>query len=189
LTVFIRKSGQDESTIAKGIKIKGNKIRVAGAVIRITVIPRKYLNDFKIVVWMPNGKEVEVSDETGYVQWADFAKAMVEAATGEAPKDGTEKKTIDINGFPAKVSEKEDGTTVTIEVNVDPLTEDYLIPKKEEAKPEATTSVSVKVEDASSLPAKVKSEMTDKKTSKQEDDEKIEDWIARMNANQDMGYW
>jgi len=194
LGVIIHKTGDDQSKIEKGIKIKNeNKIRIAGAVLRITLIPKKYGHDFKLSIWLPNGKQVEVSDEQGYVQWQEFMKGLVEATTGEKPKDGTEKKTIDINGIPVRIVEREDDKTDTIIVTIDPLIEVYKIAKKEEVKKEtpAVTSITPKI---LSLPEKIKTEMTDKtktqiQTSKQAENESIQDWLDRMQSEQGVGVW
>jgi hypothetical protein len=181
--IYIRKSGQDESQIPKGIKIKDDdkKIRIAGAVIRVTVMPRRYGNDYKISVWLPNGKQLEASDEHGYINFVDFAKGLVEAATGTKPKDGTEKKVVDINGFPAKISEREDDKTMTIEATIDPLDENYSMPKKEEVKP-----IMPQVQNQPSLPERIRADMSD--ANKQKEGETIEEWVARLQDDDFRGY-
>ena len=120
--------------IQDGVQLKNddNKIRIAGAVLRIEVKPRSYTgSDYKLTVWLPNHKQFECSDiGSSYVQWSEFMAALVEAATGHRPRDGTERKVVDIYGFPTKVKETEDKKTTTILVSIDPLLEDYKIVTK-----------------------------------------------------------
>lgn len=186
--IKIHKSGEDLSKITKGVKIKDNdhKIRIAGAVLRITVSPKKYSNDYKLSIWLPNAKQIEINDETGYVQWAEFMSALVEAATGSKPEVPSDKKIIDINGIPAKVSEEEDKKTITIGVTVDPLKEDYKIEPKKIETSTPTTSTSL------SLPERTNSDGYEEDT--QDGIERVENWIAKLQGRKEDentlgGYW
>lgn len=130
--IKIFKSGQDEGKIEKGIKIKGdNKIRISGAVIRITIRPRAsgYGNDYKVGVWLPNFTQFEASEAIGrYVTFDQFFDAMVEAVTGkEVSKTPSQRKTQIENGFPLLVTESElkSATVITVKDSVDPLKEKF----------------------------------------------------------------
>jgi hypothetical protein len=143
----VRKTGQDESQIQKGIKIKGDgKIRIAGAVMRVEVMPRKsgYGNDYKLKVWLPNFKEFEVTDKDGLMTFTQLMNALVEAATGqEPPKGAMETETHVENGFPMKIfkGEFESKETVTVASSSDPKTEPIVpfVPKKEDIPEEEKT--------------------------------------------------
>lgn len=177
--VKVHKSGEDLSTITKGVKIKDNdhKIRIAGAVLRIVVTPQKYSNDYKLSIWLPNKTQIEVNNTDGFVQWSEFMASLVEAATGSKPDVPSDKKVIDINGFPVKVSEGEDKKTLTIESSIDPLKEDYKIESKKVETP------TPQVQPTPSLPERVNSEMTTKEKEDMQDGiEKVEDWIARLQG-------
>jgi len=137
----IRKTGQDESKISKGIKLKENdqKIRIAGAVMRVEVTPRKsgYGNNYKLKVWLPNFTEFELNDRSGsYVTFTQFMNALVEASTGQPPSKGAmEPETLIENGFPIRILKGEADAKERVEVkdSNDPLTEPIVafVPKKE----------------------------------------------------------
>jgi hypothetical protein len=146
----IKKTGQDESKIAKGIKIKENdtKIRISGAVIRVEVAPRKsgYGNDYKLKVWLPNFTEFELNEKSGnYVTFTQFMNALVEASTGQLPSKGAMEMEIHIeNGFPMKIFKGEVEAKEKVEVKnaKDPKTEPiiaFVEPKKEETPKEEIT--------------------------------------------------
>ncbi len=145
----IRKTGQDESKISKGIKLKENnqKIRIAGAVMRVEVTPRKagYGNDYKLKVWLPNFTEFELNDKSdSYVTFTQFMNALVEASTGQPPSKGAmEPETLVENGFPIRILKDEADAKERVEVkdSNDPLTEPIVafVPKKEETPEEEKT--------------------------------------------------
>jgi len=146
--ITVSDTTQDESGIATGIKVKGRKIRISGAVLRIEAIPRNVgINpDFKLSIWLPNFKLLEADDTHGYVSWGDLLTALTEAATGEKPKNTNEQKTVEVNGIPLKVYTMEDEET--IESSEDPLKEIILPPAKKEetttvTKTETSTSIQV----------------------------------------------
>jgi hypothetical protein len=147
--ITISDTKQDEGSIAAGIKVKGRKIRISGAVIRIEAIPRNVgINpDFKLSIWLPNFKLLEADDTHGYVGWGDLLSALSEAASGEKPKNINTQKTIEVGGIPIKVYEMDEEEEETIEESEDPLKEIILPPvKKEETTTVTKTSTSTSIE-------------------------------------------
>lgn len=115
---------------------------MTGAVLRIKIVPHKMGtgNDFRLAFWLPNNQEFEINDVESVGSFQDLCKALVEAATGRPPKDGTEKKIITIGGLPIKVSETDNDKKAIIKPKTapDPTKEESQAAKEVEEESETT---------------------------------------------------
>jgi hypothetical protein len=159
--VKIHKSGEDligDRFIGVNKKANG-KIEIKGAVIRLEVRPGEYATsepDYKVSVWVPNetygtdkgkkgGKQFELNTKSNggnysFYSAKDIFAALVEAATGAKPSNGTERITKELFGFGMDIYESEEKSKEIIGQAVDPLTEVITLPK-EETKAQANVTV------------------------------------------------